>query len=261
LLSPPLCGPKIETAHMEFTVEQLRAALAELQLRMDHALPAMRPFLVEMASPMPRESRRKASGVTRAVTFDIDGELYQHLQVNVPETAVLRGILWIEDAPAEMSPAMQLQAPGRTRRNSSAPRLAPAGNSEWAFFWNDFRQHVLRMEGVADALQVVDQNEWAATLRARYGAVQSMSEIDPAVMIADLEAAGLKKAPARCRQIIADLAAEAQVSMFLPGRMRISGLEPSHFVSRFCFRLFITFRARRLESSFPEIGRAPHDPS
>lgn len=185
------------------TVEQLQAALAELQSRVEHALPAMRPFLVEMGSPMPRESRRKISGVTRAVTFDIDGDLYQHLQVNVPETAVLKGILWIEDAPVEMSPVMQLQAPGRKAQ------AGPAIHPEWGFFWNDFRLHVLRMEGVAEALGVVDQDSWAPILRARYRAVKSMGEIDPARVIADLEAAGLKKAPARCRQIIADLAAEA----------------------------------------------------
>lgn len=187
------------------TVEQLQAALAELQSRVEHALPAMRPFLVELGSPMPRESRRKVSGVTRAVVFDIDGDLYQHLQVNVPETAVLKGIVWIEDAPAPLSPAMQLQAPGRKAQ------LGPVIRPEWGFFWNDFRLHVLRMEGVAEALGVVDQNEWASTLRARYGAVKSMGEIDPARVIADLEKAGLKKAPARCRQIIADLAQEAAV--------------------------------------------------
>ena len=187
------------------TVEQLKFALAELQSRVDHSLPVMRPFLVELGSPMPRESRRKASGVTRAVTFDIDGDLYQHLQVNVPETAVLKGVLWIEDVPAvaEMSPAMRLQAPMRKTQP------APAGQPEWGFFWSDFRQHVLRMEGVAEALGVEDQDKWAVVLRARYGAVESMKEIDPARVIADLEAAGLKKAPARCRQILADLAKEA----------------------------------------------------
>lgn len=180
------------------TIEQLQAALAELQSRVEHALPAMRPFLVELGSPMPRESRRKVSGVTRAVTFDIDGDLYQHLQVNVPETAVLKGVLWIEDAPVEMSPAMQVQAPGRKAQ------LGPVIRPEWGFFWNDFRLHVLRMEGVTDALGIDDQEKWAHTLRARYGDVVSLGEVDPARVIADLEQAGLKKAPARCRQIIYD---------------------------------------------------------
>jgi hypothetical protein len=68
------------------------------------------------------------------------------------------------------------------------------------------------MEGVADALGITDQDRWADTLRARYGAVRSMREIDPAIVVSDLERSGLRKAPEKCRKILADLEAEAEAA-------------------------------------------------
>lgn len=76
---------------------QLKSLLSELQGRVEHALPHMRPIFVELNSPLPTQNRTKTHGLLSKVSFDIDHDLYEVLQHDLPESIVLRGIVWAEE--------------------------------------------------------------------------------------------------------------------------------------------------------------------
>lgn len=79
----------------------LKSLLKEVQERVTHPLPYLRPFEAELTNPLPREARSKQFGTARKVTFDIDLEFYTMLQHRLPEGVTLKGILWVEDASAQ----------------------------------------------------------------------------------------------------------------------------------------------------------------
>lgn len=158
------------------TPEQLHALLKELLARLDNPLPQMQPIEVALKDPLPREARTKQVGVTRKVTFDLDKETYDWLMVDIPETAILKGILWLEE-PGEIGEAVTPAKPKRSK--TSIPKDGPHGEFWQEMFLegvigqNDFKQ----LTGVADGLA-----DWHETIRALFE-TPSLTNISPDTLL------------------------------------------------------------------------------
>lgn len=126
---------------MGLTAAQITELLKELMERVEHPLSHMEPFEVELKDPLPREARTKAAGLTRKATFDIDADLYRHLQDTVPENAILKGILWMEEAPE--APELKTQAEAAPTKEKTGRKPAKPASGPHGKFWEE-----LYLEGI-----------------------------------------------------------------------------------------------------------------
>lgn len=96
------------------TLSELQSTLADLSARVDHPLPQMQPFAVELSYPIARQSNSKKCGITSKVTFDVDQETYEKFQHGLPQGVILRGFLWVEEETAaihEQQPKAKAEKP------------------------------------------------------------------------------------------------------------------------------------------------------
>lgn len=182
----------------------IKSMLDEMTKRMDDPLPDLRPFIVALSDPLPRETRSKQAGITRKVTFDIDRDLYEHLQ-GLPDGCVVKGIVWlapVEEGTAEIAPAAENAATAKPApKKATKKKTEKEGSDEFGQFWYQFRLNVLHMEDVMTVLEIDDLDLWNEYLRIRYGQ-QSLRAVDPQLVIDELEGAGLRAAAEKCRAIV-----------------------------------------------------------
>lgn len=104
--------------------EQITELLKELLERVEHPLEMMRPMEVSLKDPTPSESRRRIIGIVRRSGFDIDTDVYNWLQNVIPEKAVLKGILWLEE---EAEPTDQVGSISSKIKTKAEKEVFPVG--------------------------------------------------------------------------------------------------------------------------------------
>jgi hypothetical protein len=160
----------------------LKGLLKEVQERIEHALPWMRPFDVEMTNPLPRESRSKLTGTSCKVTFDIQPELYALLQHRLPEGVTLKGIFWVDDVP--MDPLNNSQ----DKKEKKQKEVTPFGA-----FWHELDARTFHNRTDVRArteYQGRNDEEAKDAVRGIFGVERRSYSISPELLIGTMEEAG-----------------------------------------------------------------------
>lgn len=110
-------------------LSQLTSLLAELQARVEHATPHMRPFEIELDYPVPRAGASKQGTGTAyyKATFDVTPEGFELFMHGLPHGCTLKGILWVEHEPSSL--------PEKPAKGKSAPKAAKPAKGEYGQFW------------------------------------------------------------------------------------------------------------------------------
>jgi len=106
-------------------LSQLTSLLAELQSRVEHPTPHMRPFEIELDYPLAKSGQSKAGAGTNwyKVTFDLTPDGFTLFMDALPHGCTLKGILWVEHEP---------QTPAKPK---PAPKNGKPEKGEYGQFW------------------------------------------------------------------------------------------------------------------------------
>lgn len=164
---------------MNLSAEQLHAALKELQERLNAPLESMRPVLIELKDPAPRQTRSKNAGLVTRAAFDITSDTYAWLLETIPEQATLKCLVWLEDAP-ENAPQ-----PAKTKKKQAKVE------GDWGQFWKDmFLEMVI---GSADFKMTFPGlqkglDRWSKVVGAQFNPPEntSLNTVSPQMLIAHI---------------------------------------------------------------------------
>lgn len=193
--------------------EQIKTLLEELLARVEHPLEMMRPMEVSLKDPTPSESRRKVIGIVRRSGFDVDTDVYNWLQNVIPEKAVLKGILWLEEE-AEPTDAAQPASTGKKR--SQKPPKGQHGT-----FWQElFLECFVGQERVKAlwGLQTPLETNWEDRVKVVFNEPDSLTNISPGAVMSWFVKAGETDLADQVGSISSKIKTKAEKEVFPAGQ-------------------------------------------
>lgn len=198
---------------MSLTPEQITELLKELLQRVEHPLEMMRPVAVELKDPTPSESRRKNIGIVRRSGFDLDIDLYDWLQNVIPEKAVLKGFLWLEEESELTDPTET--TPTSRKRSQKSPK-GPHGT-----FWQELylecfigQQKVKELWNLPTPLP----KDWESYVKAVFNEPDSLTNISPGAVMSWLVKQGETELADQVGAISSKIKVKAEKEVFPDGQ-------------------------------------------
>lgn len=157
--------------------EMLHALLKTVMDRLDNPLIEFQPIEVELKDPLASERMLKKIGILRTMKCDIQPELYDWLKI-LPENAVLRGIIWLEEADGEQESEKPVNI--LKRKKEKKPLAGPH-----AKFWDE-----LYLEGIIGNPLFMEcfgiepgLADWESKVAAQWEDARVVSDVAPAALL------------------------------------------------------------------------------
>lgn len=193
--------------------EQIKTLLEELLARVEHPLEMMRPMEVELKDPTPSESRRKVIGIVRRSGFDVDTDVYNWLQNVIPEKAVLKGILWLEEESETTDAAQPTHV---SKKRSQKPPKGPHGK-----FWEElFLECFIGQERVKELWDIPSPlpTNWNDYVKVIFNEPDSLTNISPGAVMSWLVKRGETELADQVGAISSKIKVKAEKEVFPAGQ-------------------------------------------